>query len=86
MEPAITIQFITQVVCRSFVFIAIYQVIAYQICSWKRRNIFSIPTLFKIEFLLHVMMKIWLLQFVSLSEYKNSDGGDQCGCRSDKES
>lgn len=66
MEPSVT--FITRVVCRSFAFVAVYQVIAYQISSWKRRNVFSVSTLFKIEFLLHVLLKIWLLQFVSLSE------------------
>ena len=68
------VQSFTQFIVRSIFFIALYQYIANVILYWKQKKVFSISTLFKIELLLHVIMKIWLLRFVSL------DDEIGCGC------
>ena len=60
---------LAQMLCRSVIFIFIYHMISYHIEHLKRKNIFSTMTLFKIELLLHVAVKIWVLLFVSLSHY-----------------
>jgi len=74
-----TIDFIAHLFCRSLIFITIYHIISYQIRFLKRKNVFTTMTLFKLELLCHVVVKIWVLEFVSLSN-------DQTRCENASES
>lgn len=59
---------------RSLLFVSIYQVIAIFICRWKSSNYLSIPTLFKIEFILYTILNIWFLGFASISDIESEKG------------
>lgn len=69
-----TIAFVLRLLFRSLLFVGLYQLLGYQIREWKRKGYFRVSTLFKIELMLHVIIKLWLLEFVSIRD-DEADGG-----------
>lgn len=63
-----TVTFIVQLLFRSLLFVGVYQVLGYQIRVWKRNRYFNVTNLFKIELFFHVIVKLWVLDFVSLCD------------------
>lgn len=58
---------------RSLLFVVVYQIIAIYIYKWKERGTLSTQNLFKIEFVMYMILSIWFLSFVSLLDMNNLD-------------
>lgn len=62
-----TVNIIVLLFCKSFLFLYLYKIIGYCICYLKGRNMFEIPTLCKVEFLLYIILDMLFIRFASFS-------------------